>query len=97
VNDSGNSNYLSHTITFTNDIPLPGPTVITAPNGLKTYFEYDNFGRLLRIKNHDQEILKDYEYDLSTGVRYVKTKIPRVTLTSTSGTAIPRWKPPSLK
>jgi hypothetical protein len=58
---------------------------LPSPNGLKSYFEYDNFGRLLRIKNHDQEILEEYEYNLSTDVRYVKIKIPRVAMTSTSG------------
>ncbi len=84
-NDSGNTNYLSHTTTFTHDVPLLGPTMITAPNGLKTHFEYDLFGRLLRIKDHDGKIIEEYEYNLLTGTRYVKTKIPREALTSTSG------------
>ncbi len=34
-----------------------------APNGVKTSYEYDNFGRLARIKDHNGKILEEYQYD----------------------------------
>ena len=36
---------------------------VIAPNGTKTSYEYDSFGRLLHIKDHNGMILETYQYD----------------------------------
>jgi YD repeat-containing protein len=42
--------------------PLIGMRSETDPSGKTTYYEYDDLGRLLVIKNHKGEIIKTYEY-----------------------------------
>lgn len=42
--------------------PLIGMTSMTAPNGEVTTYEYDSFGRLVNVKNHDGKATDHYEY-----------------------------------
>ncbi len=42
---------------------LWGIESITDPNGKKTYYEYDNIGRLITIKDQDNKIIESYTYN----------------------------------
>jgi YD repeat-containing protein len=46
--------------------PLVGVTSTTDPNGLNTFFEYDGFGRLETVKDHDGNIVNHYKYHIKT-------------------------------
>lgn len=46
--------------------PLTGITSETDQNQKTIYYYYDRYGRLLQIKNHYDEIIKEYEYNYST-------------------------------
>ena len=39
-----------------------GATSVTDPNNKTTIYEYDSFGRLLRVKDQDGFILEQYQY-----------------------------------
>ena len=43
--------------------PSVGITGMTAPNGTKTTYVYDSFGRLSTVKNHDGTIIQSYNYN----------------------------------
>lgn len=42
--------------------PIIGITSTTAPSGLVTYYNYDALGRLINIKDHNEKIVKSYQY-----------------------------------
>ncbi len=46
--------------------PFWGIRKETDPNGISTYYNYDNYGRLTDVKNNEQKILKSYEYHLKS-------------------------------
>jgi YD repeat-containing protein len=43
--------------------PLVGMTSETDPSGRRTEYVYDDFGRLLQVKDENGQILKDYQYN----------------------------------
>ena len=43
-------------------IPLVGVSSVTDPRGYTMYYVYDNFNRLMLIKDGDEKIIKRYEY-----------------------------------
>jgi len=73
------------TTNFAYDLPLLGVKEITAPNGLKSTFEYDTFGRFKRAKDHNGNIIKEHDYNMGANNTFIKEYIPRVEMGSLSG------------
>ena len=57
--DTSTASSMVSTFTY---IPLFGVSTITDPKGISTKYEYDNEGRLVRVKDHDQNVLSENEY-----------------------------------
>jgi YD repeat-containing protein len=55
----------AHVTTFTYK-PLWGISSETDPAGLKTYYEYDAYGRLAKIKDNESKLINDYAYKFSS-------------------------------
>lgn len=54
----------AHVSTYTYD-PLFGMTSITDPRGIKTLYNYDKYGRLINIKDNQDNIITSYSYNYS--------------------------------
>ncbi len=44
--------------------PMIGISRMISPNGLSTYYSYDSFNRLMEIKDHNEHIIKRYDYNV---------------------------------
>jgi RHS repeat-associated protein len=75
---------LNHSTFYNYTIPLLGLSSIQALNGTFTYFDYDSFGRLKNIKDHNNKVLKEYAYDFTN--RKVTEWMPRVALNAVTAT-----------
>jgi hypothetical protein len=51
-----------HTATYEYTVPMFGASREIAPNGFALRYEFDTAGRLVRVRNHLNQILKEYEY-----------------------------------
>ena len=58
-------NKVNYQVTIYTYKPLVGMTSQTDPTGITTYFQYDSFGRLEFVKDHDEKLLKKNVYHYS--------------------------------
>ncbi len=56
--------------------PLVGITSEISPEGLLTYYKYDVFGRLLKVLDNEQNILKQYSYHYANQPSGEATEFP---------------------
>ena len=49
--------------------PGVGVSSITDPNGQTIYYEYDDFGRLLIVRDDNKNILQQYEYKYASNTQ----------------------------
>ncbi|WP_421829158.1 RICIN domain-containing protein [Larkinella sp.] len=85
---SETSNYntaASLTTRYAYDVPLLGVKTTTDPNGFATQYEYDNFGRLDAIRDHDLNLLKTFDYNYANGEQNPKKLAPFSTVNSSVG------------
>lgn len=61
-------------VTFHTYNPLIGKTSETDPNGITTFYNYDTFGRLILIEDHEGKKIKEYSYH--TQECYPKLELP---------------------
>lgn len=47
-------------------VPLVGMTSESDQNGISTYYEYDDFGRLIRVLNNDDDVLEENIYHFAS-------------------------------
>lgn len=59
-----NNSNLNLKVTSYTYAPLIGLTSATDANGRTMYYEYDSFGRLMRVRDHEGKYLKMYDYKL---------------------------------
>lgn len=45
--------------------PIHGVTEVTDPSGKTAYYEYDNLGRLVKIKDTEKNVINEYKYSYS--------------------------------
>jgi len=58
-------NNVDYQVTIFTHKPQVGISSQTDPTGITTFYQYDSFGRLGLSRNHDQNLLKKYEYNYS--------------------------------
>ncbi|WP_409029388.1 RHS repeat domain-containing protein [Gracilimonas sediminicola] len=60
-------------------------------SGVNTYYEYDEHGRLISVKNHNQKLVKSYQYDYGLDFNYSEyftlNRIIETTYTNPSDTS----------
>ena len=71
---------LNHSTIFNYKLPILGLSSIKAPNGIFTYFNFDTFGRLKNILDHNSKVLKEYAYNYTN--QSVTEWMPREELSS---------------
>ncbi|HCA05695.1 MAG TPA: hypothetical protein DEO71_00715 [Chryseobacterium sp.] len=69
--------------TFTYD-PLVGVKTITQPSGLKEIYKYDTSGRLERVLDHEDKVIKEYKYNYGP-VRYYSSAKSEVFIKNNCG------------